>query len=527
MRKNSILIAILAIILLEIIAPTIAEATSVNGGSYSYMLTVDDEGKIKVEIKYSSELNKGFSWVLVPKNFTEWKLSVISGEIESSKITDAYTKLGEKFVFYNNFTFKYKSNGLFEMKITYEMDYGSIIVEPKCFFFSPQIGYCPKDSCIVHIFLPKTAQLDQNKMSPKADGIREGDNFYEAVFYLKDNMARIAIEYTTSREASEVVIERGIFSVRTPTRYKHLAERLLNAYEKVYANLTRIFHVNLTEVKVQFYAPTLEDLWIGGFIPFNGTHLGIINLNLFYVRTALGYWEQIAIHELVHHFVWAAGIMPDLLWFHEGLAEYVSFELTLKAGWKGAEGRRVKLEKLAKALYPDYGFIQEWKPGELEGDVMKYYAASYMVVKALADKYGGLNFYSEFFRKIRGLKNVTSTDMLIYYLSAVAGEDLTLNFTNWKFNVINIYEVHEKIRRVKEILSRQIKFAQPWIAIAEKLVREAEQNVRNGDFRGALIKASIAEFIASFALSLTILSAVILLALIVLRMSGGGIEQER
>jgi len=514
LKKGKTLFTVLIILSLSALYTPVRYMADLNSnGKYSYVMTVDDEGKLKVEIFYYSNLRKGSSWVLVPKNFTEWKLEVLEGEIESSEIKDAYTKTGEKYVFYYNFTYNFTSSNSFKIKITYEMDYGSIIVEPQCLFFSPQIGFNPQDSCIVHIFFPKTAVLDADVMYPQPAGIEEQPNAYEVTFYLQDNMARIAIEYTTINPPDIVKIKRGIYTVETPKRYLNLAERLINAYETVYNNLTRIFSTNLTSVYVKFYAPSLEDLWIGGFIPFNGTHLSEINLNLFFIRTSPGYWEQIAIHELIHHFVWAAGISPNLLWFHEGLAEYISFELTLGAGWTGAEDRRERLEIIAEALKQEYGFIQDWRPGKLSGNIIMYYAAAYSVVKELAQSYGGLEFYRKFFSQIKGFKNITSTDTLVYYLSKCAEEDLTPKFIQWRFNVVNIYAVHEAIQEGKDAVARQLPIAQPWATVARKLIEQAEDAIRRGDLKEALMKAIIGGFIAKISLTLTILTvgAVVLL----------------
>ena len=509
--SKKILISIIILLLLTTvinIKTTYAKTNLKSSGKYNFIINVDDDGEIEVKINYHSDLNEGSSWVLVPKNFTSWTLKILKGEIESSKLKDAYTTTGEKYVFYSNFTYNYTGANGFEMQITYQMDYGSIIVEPQCFFFSPQIGFSTFDSGIVHIFFPKSAELDMNKMQPKPEGIQEKPNAYVATFYLQNNIARIAIEYTTTNQPNITRVESGIFTVETPTRYLDLAERLLKAYDKVYYKLTEIFAVNLTEVKVKFYAPTMEDLWIGGYIPFNGTYLGEINLNLFYVRTSLGYWEQIAIHELVHHFVWAAGITPNLLWFHEGLAEYISFTLTLRAGWTGAEVNRERLEKLAELLKPNLGFIQDWKPGKAYGNIIMYYAASYEVVKEIAESHGGIQFYSKFFRQIRNLHNLTSTDVLIYYLSKCANEDLTPKFIQWHFNVVNVCAVHEAIKEGKTITNRQLPIAQPWLTIARKLLEQAEEALDRGDLREAIMKALMGGFIAKTSLTLTLLTAI-------------------
>lgn len=156
MKKGKTLFTVLIILSLSALYTPVRYMADLNSnGKYSYVMTVDDEGKLKVEIFYYSNLRKGSSWVLVPKNFTEWKLEVLEGEIESSEIKDAYTKTGEKYVFYYNFTYNFTSSNSFKIKITYEMDYGSIIVEPQCLFFSPQIRLQPPRQLHSAHILPK------------------------------------------------------------------------------------------------------------------------------------------------------------------------------------------------------------------------------------------------------------------------------------------------------------------------------------------------------------------------------------
>lgn len=486
-------------------------------GIYNYIITVDDEGEAHIEIEYTAKKNKGISWVLVPKNFTPWEYEIVKGEIVNYNISNAYTSTGEKYVFYNNFTFNFAGKNGFKLLISYNMNYGSIIVEPKAFFYSPQIGFNPKEQAIVHVRFPKTARLREENMAPKPEAITEYNDYFEVTFKLETNMARIAIEYTTTRPLKETTIKEGIFQIKTPIRYIDLAKRLLRAYKKVYKNMTEIFAINLTNVNVKFFAPTLKDLWIAGFIPFNGTHLGEINLNLFFVRTAIGYWEQIALHELVHQFVWAAGISPNILWFHEGLAEYISYELTLKAGWTGAESKREKLEELAETLRPNFGFVQNWRPGKQDKNIIAYYAASYMIVKEIAESNGGIEFYKCFFNKIKGLGNITTIDTLIHYLSTCSKIDLPSKFAAWGFIIVDIYIVQEAIRQGKKILEEQLPIAQPWLFIAKKLLEQAEIALEQGDLKTAIIKASIGETIAKTSLTLTITTIIAIILLILRR----------
>lgn len=520
MKKKAIMLSISLLLLVSSSIPLITSGESPlphrqGNGTYSYIITVDNEGEAYIEIEYTTLKNEGTSWVLVPKNFTPWKYQVIEGEITEYSISDAYTSSGEKYVFYNNFSFNFAGSNGFKLTIAYDMNYGSIIVEPKGFFYSPQIGFSSQDEATIFVRFPKPVKLKKDKMAPKPETISEYDEYSEVIFKIESNLARIAIEYTTSKPLNETIIESEIFHIKTPTRYVNLAERLLSAYGKVYENMTKIFAVSLSDVNVKFFAPTLEDLWIAGFIPFNGTHLGEINLNLFFVRTAVGYWEQIAIHELVHQFVWAAGISPDILWFHEGLAEYISYELTLRAGWTGAESKREKLEALADTLKPNLGFIQKWRPGKQDENIIAYYAASYFIVKEIAKNNDGLEFYKRFFNKIKDIGNITSIDTLIHYLSSCAKTDLTSTFVKWGFTVVDVYIVQEAIRLGKKTIEEQLPIAQPWLFIAEKLLEQAENALRQGDLKTAIIKASIGETLAKTSLTLTIITiaAIILLAL--------------
>ena len=521
MKKNLEILPIALLLLLILTSiPLIVNANDLStyeqkGGTYNYTITVNDEGEAHIEIEYSTSMNRGTSWVLVPKNFTPWEYQVIRGEIIDYSISDAYASSGEKYVFYNNFTFNFAGEHGFKLLITYNMNYGSIIVEPRGFFYSPQIGFSTKDEATIFVRFPKSAKLKEEAMLPKPEAISEYDEYFEVTFKIKTNLARIAIEYTIDKPLNKTIIENEIFHIKTPTRYIDLAERLLHAYEKVYENMTEIFAVNLSDVEVEFFAPTLEDLWIAGFIPFNGTHLGEINLNLFFVRTAVGYWEQIAIHELVHQFVWTAGISPNILWFHEGLAEYISYELTLRAGWTGAESKREELEALAENLKPNLGFVQKWRPGKQDSNIIAYYAASYLIVKEIAEENGGLEFYKCFFNKIKSLGNITTIDTLIHYLSSCSKTDLTSKFAKWGFNIVDIYIVQEAIKQGKKIVEEQLPIAQPWLFIAKKLLEQAENALRQGDLKTAIIKASIGETIAKTSLTLTIITiaAIILLVL--------------
>ncbi|MEM2136823.1 MAG: hypothetical protein QXI93_02575, partial [Candidatus Methanomethylicia archaeon] len=284
---------------------------------------------------------------------------------------------------------------------------------------------------------------------------------------------------------------------------REVAENLIKTYNLLYNNLTNIFQKSLTNIRIKFFAPKLSDLGTGGYIPFNGTHLGDIYLNLLYIRTAQGFWEQIALHELIHHFAWMTGISPNLLWLHEGLAEYLSIKITMDMGWEGASSRKQTLETIAKTLNENYGFIQWWNPLQTPPNILNYYSASYMVVKGLVEDNGGITFLQKLFKELSG-KTVSDTDTILQYINKASGRDLTIKFIEWGFKISGESKLYNDIIEAKYLLSRK-RFAQPFAWIANILLDSAINLINSGNMGIASIIAEIGIFIAMFSITLTVL----------------------
>jgi hypothetical protein len=476
--------------------------TSQYNGLYTYICDVDYDGVTKVTITYDSYITSGRSWLLVPRNFTKYTLTVISGSIVHEEVKRAYTKEGEEFAFYDNFTFTYLGDSNFKLKLNYTMDNGALIVEPRCFFYSPQIYFNPADTGIVYIYLPGDSKVLEGNVQPPPTSITFEDGKQKITIKLQTNSARIAIEYTTSRPGNLKTYSRGIFEVITPHRYMDIAENLIRTYETFYTNLTKIFSVNLTSIRIIFFAPRMADLGTGGYIPFNGTHLGNIYLNLLYTRTVQGFWEQIALHELIHHFTWAAGISPNVLWLHEGLAEYLSIKLTMNMGWTGALSRVKTLENIAKQLSDNYGFVQWWNPLQTPSNILSYYAASYMIVKTVVEENGGISFLQKLFREIKGT-TISDTNTLIHYMSIAAGRDLTLKFISFGFKVTEESEIYKMIVEAKYALMKK-RWAQPFALIANWLLDTSINMLSSGNIILAKIIGWIGIFISMLAVTLTV-----------------------
>ncbi|OYT61130.1 MAG: hypothetical protein B6U69_04255 [Thermofilum sp. ex4484_15] len=423
---------------------------------YTYIFDVDEDGRANVTIDFKSP-SPGTSWFFVP-NATRWELKVIKGKIISKEIK--YTK----WVFYNNFTFSYiPSGGSFELKVSYFFRYASIIVTDTAMFVSPQIAFDKRSRALVLLKLPLTAivSLDKRHCLPFVPSVsRELRKIvlrYE-VSGRKLNVFRIYLLYHVPWTplldyVREVKVGGKVarITVKAPARYKSIAERILRAYQGAFPILANITHTTLSYVTVRFFPPTFKNLWTGGYVePFTGGRTKVINLNPFFIRTRNGSLEQIAIHELVHQFLLAAGIYPQkILWFHEGSAEYFSITIAEKLGYVGAYYRERELKDAIKEVLIKErkrpGFIQEWG-GEVGRPITHYYAVAYYVLKYLADHYGGLRYYSRFYSLIREKRVIISDqNSLVYFLSKAAGKDLYPLFKEWGFKVSRVLSAFPSI----------------------------------------------------------------------------------
>ncbi|MCS7096882.1 MAG: hypothetical protein NZ926_00120 [Candidatus Methanomethylicia archaeon] len=496
-----LLLLIITLNITTVLINTYAKFTSQYSGLYEYACYVDDDGVSNIVIIYQNYVGSGSSWLLVPRNFTKYTVSILDGIIVNSEVKRAYTATGEVFTFYDNFTFTYIGNPKFKLQINYVMDNGALIVEPRGFFYSPQIYFNPKDKGVVYVYLPGDTKVNNVQPQPTNIEIEGGRN--KVTVQLQSNNARVAVEYIVTKFGKFETYSSGIFHVITPTRYLTIAKNLIETYNTFYRNLTKIFNVNLTEVKIQFFAPRIADLGIGGYIPFNGTHLGNIYLNLLYIRTVQGFWEQIALHELIHHFVWAAGISPNLLWVHEGLAEYLSIKLTIETGWEGALSRKKTLESTALKLGGKYGFVQWWNPVQTPQNIADYYAASYMIIKEVVEGYGGLTLLQKLFNRIKG-STISDTNTFIEYLNIAAGKDLTMKFMGWGFKISEGIQVYQYIVEAKYLLMNK-RLAQPIAFIANTLLDLAQNLLISGNIILALIIGWIGVFMAYTAITLTVI----------------------
>jgi hypothetical protein len=505
--------------------------------SFSYTFTVDQEGVTATVINFESTESNGSSWVIVPKNWTNTP-NVNSGTITNSSLVDTKNVVGESEYFYRAYEFTYQSNqssGFFNMTIEVNMDNGALIIGDRGIFFSPLIGFdYPGSSGTATVVFDSSLTVNSNNAIAIGNFNHEPTKVsaHLAVFSLSENLLRLQIEFTSSVATETTTLEDAnkIFNFNTPKSYAAYASEILNLYDKIYANYTRLFNVTLTPpVEVQFFLPDFNEfLSIGGFTPFTQAGAGTININIFFIRAINGTIEVIAAHELVHHFLIKAGLSPNnFLWFHEGMAQYISVNLVESLGYEGATDEKNTLEQESSQLIQglgeqNLGFVQSWSPYNSPSNVGNYYVASYYVVSRLGQDYGGLDYYTRFFELMHGI-TVDDINVLTLYLSKAANASVALTLQHWGFSVIDFYtspDIREKIVEAQKAIAAVNPLFEPYKFLAQSLYRQALLSFERGDMEGGTGLLQLAIIIANLAPILTLLTIVAILGIIAYLLHG-------
>ena len=425
-------ITILLTFLIFISAATHYEVASVWAqpapGSYSYTFDVNADGNTEVTIVFSA-VSLDRSWVIIPTNTTDWSLHTQG--ILSTRLTAWLPSDGEPSVFYQNLSFSYRPPA--SLEVVYTMTHGGLIYEPEAFFLSPHIGFDDRFPTEATVLLRSATTYSNVDPTPTSvDSTPQYARFrYDQI--LSDT--RIAIQYQVSGSVRLQTLTNDSFEGITPTRYLNEMEHVIDVYTQAYPQMSSEFGTNLSRTTVRFFVPEFDEIGLGGYTPFTARGLGDIYLNIFYVRFVSGYFEAIAIHELTHHFVWSADISPDILWVHEGMANYFGIEYALSLNYSGALGMQQDLIFVGDRLGTYLGFVENWTPSTQVADTQNYYAASYRIIRTLAMKYGGLELYGRFFKEIANETNVDNTK-IVEALSRAAGRDLKPEFYQWGFSLV-------------------------------------------------------------------------------------------
>lgn len=531
--KSHVMLILLVVLFIQyqFITPIIAGFSSpIYEGAFIYEFKVDEEGNAHVKITYSSSLLRGSSWVLIPK-FINWTSSIVRGNLLSWTTDDS------EYYFYKILSFNFTSDRTgFEIVVEYDFPLAAIVVEsesPHGIFYSPQIGFEPGNYFEATIIFPEKFRARTNEAialgsrdAYRADESSDTNRILFKNIPSNENLLRIQVGFDLICDKIDMtVLRNGIFEFITVARYEKYAQKVMDFYNATYDALVNIFNVTLDHVRVRFFIPDFYELMkIGGYTPFSGREqLGDIYINMIFVRYVEGYLEVIALHELIHHFMWRAGISPErLLWFHEGVAQFISIEIAESMDYEGAEMIKREINENIQALglseRSNLGFLKEWTPYYAPRTTGTLYTSSYYIVSKLAEENGGLEYYSRFFSLIKG-KRLESNTILCYYLSLAANRSLFDKFNSWGFNLPDIYTywplIVEVERAISDISSAN-PFLYPFRKIAEVLYLIALSEEISPERAYSFLEAAL--FIAKNAriIALTTYSCILLLVLLLL-----------
>lgn len=403
-------------------------------GHYTYIYTVKESGWIDIVTQFNST-SGGRTWVLVPK-FRKFNFTVLSGSVKDKELIR-----NTSYYFYSNLTFSYTPKTSIEISWSYR--FGALIVEPNGAFFSTQIAFSPLDDATVLVKLPEG--FNPQGIEPGGYRISKEGN-YSVVRYdiegARNNTMRVLISFKVEKGQRFKEREVGELTISYPPRYEDVVENITKYYKATLPIIEEYTSVNEeVPVKVKLFVPgTMEDITTLGY---TGPRLtsdvitqGEVNLNMMLVRMPDYELPNTFVHELLHQYMQVAGLSVDLRWAHEGLAQYLSSVIVKKAlGFEVPYDKEAEEAVLAQTG-GDLSFLLEWKGGGLPGNPGLYYAASEMLIRKLAEKYGGADIYKRFFYLIRKDRAVVK-DLSVFfkYLREAAGQDITETLKSFGIDV--------------------------------------------------------------------------------------------
>jgi hypothetical protein len=472
-----------------LVRPSSAQSAG-SSGAFSYGFIVDEDGFTLANITYSSNQTSGSSWLLVP-NSQDWANRTVKGKVTELSLSGTENYLEGSYYFYEVLHFSFVSSGSgFEMNIQFNVSTAAIIIEPNGIFYSPQIGFESGNNLKAEVMLPHGFSVNSGEaLAYGRSGNYQSSSGSNSNYVLfsgfptTENLMRIEVGFKTAKKTPDLsTVSRGLFSFETVQRYRNYAYEILDLYNRTYGDLVRLFNVTIESAKARFFIPDFNSLLsIGGYVPISGEGVREIHINIVFTRYVTGYIEVIALHELVHYFMWEAGVSPqNLLWFHEGMAQYVSTEVANNYGYEGAAMTKQELEdsvtQLQQVVGNDLGFLEEWTPDNQPRDTGILYTAAYYVASRLAEGRGGLEYYARFFKAMNG-QEVDNNLKLAYYLSLAANSSVVTALNNWGFAITDFYGL---AYYAEKVISKVNPIFQPYKSLAEFLYDQALSNAARG-----------------------------------------------
>jgi hypothetical protein len=203
---------------------------------------------------------------------------------------------------------------------------------------------------------------------------------------------------------------------------------------------------------------------------------GEVNLNMMLARMPEYELPLTLIHELLHQYMQAAGLGVELRWFHEGLAQYLSFLIVREMGMNPPEEPdNDTVRQIMAYTGGDFSFLLDWRGGGLPGDPSLYYSASLIIAKDLAKRYGD-DIYKKLFSEMRKDKaTVNSPEDLLKYLNKATGENVSDFFRSYGI-IISESAKRSSLVRTAWSYVKQTSWFNPLAGVAAKVLEEGSED---------------------------------------------------
>jgi len=397
---------------------------------FSFTLRVDENGVGRVTIRVDEEMlaRNGVreTWLAVPRLPSQgW----VFDQPPRSFGTGALKIGGAAYPFYENLTVT-PSPGR-DVLLSYEFPYASLILEPEAILITPLIVFDQRFNGRLTVEIDGFGVLVSTSQTPVAE-VRDG-RLATLVFHLPSANGRVWLRYgTVSRPDLQEVTSPG-FLGETPRRYADLMKGILDMYGSLSANLSDLFETHVKPLKVRFFLPESLSDGVEGFVNITSAGPGDIHINLLTLRQMTGYLEHVALHELIHHYLWSAGVGENVLWLHEGGANFFAAHFLMGKGSSPESGLRDALLLQAGRTRLRPGFVASWTPSTLVLNPTAYYAASFSVLYSLNQTYG-FNLFERFFKYVRENNlSLRTTEQVIEAFAAVSGGQTDEDFRMFGF----------------------------------------------------------------------------------------------
>ena len=430
----AMLAALLAILLVAVASPGAPSRS--DPVSITVRVDVEESGNATVYLTLSGAGDTSL-WITLPK-FEPVRECEAKGSYQIlSRPMSAY--------FYVNSTVIVKAaeDGRFSVTLCYSFPYAVLMHDDRGWFMSPFLLADPRARLVVYVRIPFLKEVTLE--SPKSTGTVDGYRVYNLTGAPESLMeGRVIVEFTSrlsvaSRELRDP--ETGI-AVEYPQPYSGIAARTLKVAKRSYVVLKRISGISPPEVKFRFYLPeqSMGGLWALGFVRGEDVNVGgrgPIMLNLALIRYAPGYHETTVIHEMVHLFLGAAGVVANenTRWFHEGMAQYISVLVAQEVGINVSDYENSLGNASRAALRVTSGnlgrYLEKWPSSEEDEGLA--YALSYYVLSNISSRYGGEAYIARLFSALKRVGKVDSTRSIVLAMSEAAGENLAPLFRYWGF----------------------------------------------------------------------------------------------